>query len=101
VATISGTAGNAADGSVAPYAAISGGCRGLIQGSSDRLRAACVGGYRLSVAAWQAAIAWIDAICAGCAVIALDSHNLRADRRGATYHSGGQRHAGHQCARQV
>ena len=71
-AAVAAIAAIAADGAVATLAAISAGRRGLIQGRCDRLRTACIGGNRLAVAAWQAAVARIDAIRARCAVIALE-----------------------------
>jgi hypothetical protein len=52
------------------------------------------GGHRLPVAAWQAGIVWIDAIRAGCAVIALNSYDLGANG-GSHRHEGKRRHTGH------
>jgi hypothetical protein len=84
---------------IAPLAAISAGRRGLIQGRCDRLRTACIGGNRLAVAASHAIIAWKYPIRARCAVIALDSHDLRANAARAHHHEGQRRNAGHQRAR--
>jgi hypothetical protein len=67
-------------------AAISAGRGGFVQGKSDRLRAARVGRDRFPVAAWHAIIAWIDSICAGRTVIALDDNGLRPDTGGTDHH---------------
>jgi hypothetical protein len=99
-AAVAAIAAIAADGAVATLAAISAGRRGLIQGRCDRLRTARIGGNRLAVATWQAAVARIDAVRARCAVIALDSHNIRANAARADHHEGQRRNAGHQRARQ-
>jgi hypothetical protein len=90
----------AADGAVAALAAISAGYGGLIQRRCDRLRTACVRGNRLAVAAQHAGVAWIDSVLARRAVIALDSHNLRANAARADHHEGQRRNAGHQCPHQ-
>jgi hypothetical protein len=87
-AAVAAIAAIAADGAVAALAAISAGRRGLIQGRCDRLRTACIGGNRLSVATWHAIIAWKYPIRARCAVIALDSHDVRACAGGSRHHDG-------------
>jgi hypothetical protein len=84
---------------VSALAAISAGRRGLIQGRCDRQRTARIGGNRLAVAASHAIIAWKYPIRARCAVIALDSHDLRANAARAHHHEGQRRNAGHQRAR--
>jgi hypothetical protein len=61
---------------IAACAAVPTDRRGIIQRRTDRMRTACVGGYRLPIAAWHAGIARIDAIRASYALIALYNHDL-------------------------